>query len=190
MCMTVSIEEYREGWKDFTIEGEYVKPDGSEGLIVKSRYGSFYAIRNASGSDYKFFETLPDAQWDMEKHGFTLKGVVQGLAVGEVVTDEARDVTEYLREREAQVQVQGRTLAEWEEQGKINATLPPEQRVHPTHIDDSEDELTALVNSMTEEEAVGTFLVLAASAQEMVDKATNKKAIKKTRSPRRQRVSA
>ncbi len=44
MCMTVSIEEYRAGWNGFTIEGEYVQPDGSEGLVVKSRYGSYYAI--------------------------------------------------------------------------------------------------------------------------------------------------
>jgi len=177
--MTVSIEEYRAGWNDFTIEGEYVKPDGSEGLIVKNRYGSFYAIRNASGSDYRYFESLPDVQRDMEKHGFTPKA-----------PQEAQDVVEYLREREAQVQVQGRTLAEWEEQGKLNESLPPEQRVHPVKIDESDDELTALVNSLTDEEAVGIFLTLGAEAQEMVTGAKDKKAIKKTRRPRRQRVSA
>jgi len=172
--MTVSIEEYRAGWNDFTIEGEYVKPDGSEGLIVKSRYGSFYAIRNASRSDYRYFESLPDAQRDMEKHGFTLR-----------VPQEARDVTEYLREREAQVTVQGRTLAEWEEQGKLNESRLPKERVNPvmpTDRDETEDEKLAYVNSMTPMEAAIAMGVAGFAAQ--------KEVTKKTRRPRRQRVSA
>ena len=156
MCMTVSIEEYRAGWNGFTIEGEYVQPDGSEGLVVKSRYGSYYAIRNASGSDYKYFENLPDAQWDMEKHGFALKGVVQG-----------------------------RTLTEWEEQGKLNESRLPKERVNPvmpTDRDETEDEKLAYVNSMTPMEAAIAMGVAGFAAQ--------KEVTKKTRRPRRQRVSA
>jgi len=160
MCMTVSIEEYRAGWNGFTIEGEYVQPDGSEGLVVKSRYGSYYAIRNASGSDYKYFENLPDAQWDMEKHGFALKGVVQG-----------------------------RTLTEWEEQGKLNESRLPKERVNPvmpTDWDATEDEKLAYVNSMTPLEAAYAMAIAGFEAQKTVNQ-------KKTRAPRRrrrQRVSA
>src|SRR6266487_958759 len=173
MCGPVSIARYRRSaWS--SVEGEYVHPEtGSEAITVKVGYDTLINVYNASGTDYHYYDRPGKARKAMAKRGFVpqqppiqLEQPTDQPIQAPEPTKEAQDITEYLKEREAQGVVQGKTQAEWAEQGRINATLPREQRVHPAKIDGSEDELLALVNSMTEEEAVGTVLAVAELMEE------------------------
>lgn len=179
MCRNVSIAEYREGWNGYTIEGEYVKPHTDpiqEGLIVKGIYGSLYNIYNAAGSDYEYFESLDEAQQNMLEHGFVIKS----------------DAVALEQPAEQPVRVQGKTLDEWEAQGKLNESLPHEEHVHPVEPqgEATEDELTAFVNSLTDEEVVGAILVMGMEAQLAANAASQRTKRPRTRALRPQRASS
>ncbi len=174
MCIDVSIEQYRNGWRDYTVVAEYTHTEtGKEAIIAKSPAGHLFNTYNAKGSSYQGFwnygetpeELMRRAHEAMTERGFILKG--------EVLKSDAS----------ALVTVQGRTLDEWEEQGRINATLLPEERIHPVlSTVETEDEKLAYVASMTPMEAALAMGVAGFEAQAEVTKKT------RASRPRRQRA--
>ncbi len=156
MCGIITQRQYRElaanKQTGYRILGEYTNDQNQTALIVADPYGDVSNIYSEDGREYSIFwgkasETRKQqefAEKAMAERGFKL--VVQTN----------------LPEQSTEVRVQGKTLAEWEEEGRLNEDR--KDHIHPTQPTDrppTPDENAAWGNSLTDEETRATMYSLA-----------------------------
>jgi hypothetical protein len=169
MCKVWTQQDYREG-NDTREVIEYVNTAGETAITVVDDDGDYTNVYNASGEAYDVFwyhslssdEQKAEAAKSMAKKGFTLKAIPQEVVA--VATTAIQPVVEPTNTTQPLpgVVVQGRTLAQWTEEGHLNNGRKEMEHVHPTYPDGrvaTAEEMAAFVASLTSEEADGVILL-------------------------------
>jgi hypothetical protein len=180
MCKAWTQEDYRKD--DYTDEViEYQDSEGKLAITVVDIVGDHTNVYSEDGKFYEHFWFGGDgikvqrnrAAKAMAKKGFTLRvipqevtavavatAVVQPIFAGNGSVVESSNITQPLTEV-APVVVQGRTIAQWHEEGRLNEGRALDDHVHPAPPADGEvatnDTIEAFAASCTVDE---TSLIL------------------------------
>jgi hypothetical protein len=158
MCGIWTIKQYREAAAEgntYQIIGEYVNAAGQEAIMVRHNFEGgepdIYNVYSEDGRDvntsfwvYEDEENTQEqlAQAEMTERGFRLKS-------------EAVIATNETTPSSGVVRVQGKTLDEWSEQGRLNEDRDIDDHIHPEPPVDreaTEEETRAFTNSLTQDE--------------------------------------
>ena len=178
MCGVITINDYRRlaanQQSGYTITAEYTNEAGQTAITVKDPFGDTTNIYKADGTEYdismwrlpKNMQAKAAAQ-AMQEHGFTNQAQITTapITTGPITTDgngntveTPEEIAAFRAEFDAAVAadpttitVQGRTLAQWAEEGDLNENRDQDQHVHPEPPTGKATgaEMLAFINSLT-----------------------------------------